>query len=276
MRAFSLIEIIVVVAIIGILLSLIAPLTSSAVADAQFRAAEMKVKGMLQLARARAKSEMTSFGVFFYVDHSTKKQGAVFIRWGGQPPVEVQHGIYAGAYWNRYASRFETVPEGNYMFPASVRVRGSQKRNVFAIIFSPSGTRDVMPVGFRYVLYDYDEDDSGRGDVTNLPVSDITGSWYVYSDASDPDSRYKRFDLKSGLPIEDMVDLDGSAGDWPYTEFEGAWGLIVYDHAAWTSLLVPDGTGEFDDAEAEAYLAREVPQLLLTRNGDIVKGNKSE
>jgi len=267
-RSFTLVELLVVIVIVGIILAMVVPITMRMVADAENTAAHTQISGMLRVARVRAIGEMTCYGVCFYVDYLTGKQRAAFIRWGGIPPDSHQ----TGPYWCRYADRMVVVPGKIYLFSPAIRVRPLQPpywNNTFVIVFNPKGMRETIPRNYRYIIHDPDNEPLDNcGDILGMPLTDIEDQWHIYSDPLDPTSITDTFDLD--IPIEDIVDLDGMGG-MPYTEFNNTWGVVLYNHANYTDLLMPS-----DNSEAENYLVHEGQTILLDRQGFVVRGSKGE
>ena len=262
-KSFTLVELLLVIVIIIFISALVVASTVAMWEQRHQSSVAITVKGMLEVARSKAMMEMTTYGVCFFVDYSTDRQYAVFIRHGSLPPEQFQTGDYAPSYWNRYADRMVTCPGKVYSFPHHWRVRAIEfpRRNIFAVVFNPDGTRDVPPRNYRYIVYDPD-DGTGFGVITGMPINDIIGRWRLYEDPLDPNSAYRTYLLDE--PIEDIIDLD-IEDNIPYTEFDNKWGLIVYDHGIWADLLLNANL-----EEAEKYIQRQGIPFLLDRRGQII------
>jgi prepilin-type N-terminal cleavage/methylation domain-containing protein len=263
-RSFTLIELVVVIAIMGLVLAFALPPVSSMWDQRHFAASIQQIDGMLQVARQRARAEMTAYGVWVFVDPRSDVQYALFIRSQdhGNPPEPVRHGPLEASYWNLYADMFTTVPGGYYRFGGGMRIGrlnndllGTVKFNNFVIIFGTKGTRDIIPQGYKYTIHDPDDDNDGFGDVTEMPVADLTGYWEVND---------HRFDLLPQHPVPDLVQLFSSER---YTEFDGQWGLRVYNHNEYNDL---DGY----PAEQVSYLEREARPMLLARDGKLIRAKR--
>lgn len=274
-KSYTLVEMLVVISVIGLILAMtVAPVHSMWI-QRHCAATVTQIEGMLQVARQKAMQEKTRYGICFLVDQQDR-QHATFIKWGGAPPEQCLSGPLSGSYWNRYADRFVPVKEGYYSFPTNWRARPliPPLRNVFVIVFNPDGKKDILPKNFRYIVCDKDPLESselpadGIGDITEMPLNNIVGQWHLYSDPLDDASIIKTYNLDE--PIRNAVDLN-SEDNIPYTEFENSWGIMIYDHAEWASLLVPN-----DISFAENYIKREGIPILLEREGRIisVKGQK--
>lgn len=269
-RAFTLIELLVVVAIIGILLALALPNVTGMLDDANEKGAYVIIRGMLETARMRAQAELTTYGVCFYVDYRDDRQYAAFVRYGGNPPHELAYGNQQPSYWNRYAERHEVVPSTKiYALPPGFRVRPLKEpyRHMIIVMYTHKGELDNPPRNWRYIIYDPDDDDDGLGDRLQVPVTDITGSWTLYEDPTDPGSSYGR-SFPLATPIEDIVTLETNSG-MPYTEFDNAGGIVFYNWNDYQDLTVGS-----DTTYAEDYVAREGYPLYFDRIGRIIRGDK--
>lgn len=186
-KAFTLVEMVVVVGVILIILGLVLPAFSKMWNDAQVRNSHQKIESLLRVARARSLDlHYIAYGVLFYVDPTHNHQVAVFIDALPYPvaPDEV---------WPDVCDRFVVDTNDGNLFSMSdfVRIspfealewedtdllnndyRTGKQRNFFAIIFQ-RGSR-ARPNS--YILYDVDKDDDGLGDTLHLPVGDIVGDF---------------------------------------------------------------------------------------------------
>ena len=269
-RAFTLIELLVVISIIGLILAIALPNVSKMLDDANEKGAYVVIRGMLETARMRAKAELTTYGVCFYVDYRNDRQYAAFVRYGGNPPHGLAYGNQQPSYWNRYAERHEVVQGTKiYALPPGFRVRPIKEpyRHMIIVMYTNKGVLDRPPRNFRYIIYDPDEDDDGLGDQLQVPVTDITGSWTLYEDPTDPSSSYGR-SFPLATPIEDIVTLENGSG-MPYTEFDNAQGIVFYNWNDYQDLTVGS-----DTTYAEDYVAREGEPFYFDHLGRIIRGEK--
>lgn len=222
-KSFTLVEMVVVIAVIIIISTLIFPAITTMWRDAQVKNSHHKIAGLLRTARARSLSlHHMSYGVLFYVDPTYNHQVAVCIDALAYPITEDER-------WPDVIDRFRVDTKNPYLFtmddfvriaPFSVALgwenddllnddyRAGKQRNFFAIIFR----RGERVYSCPYILYDVDEDDDGFGDTLRLPVGDTIGEF--------------------GGPMRDIVlDNDGERRNLP-TE----WGFLIYDEGIFKEL----------------------------------------
>ncbi len=187
-KSFTLVEMVVVIAIIIILSTLVLPAFVTMWNDAQVRGSYHKIENLLRVARARSLSlHHIAYGVLFYVDPIYNHQVAVYID-------ALTYPIAPDEVWPDVINRFRVDTESIYLFvmddfvrmaPFSVAFgwenedllnddyRSGKQRNFFAIIFQ-RGRRALLD---PFILYDEDENKDGLGDTLKLVVGDSVGEF---------------------------------------------------------------------------------------------------
>lgn len=185
-KAFTLIEMLVVVSIVLLVLSFTLPAISTMWNQTHVRNAHQKIRNMLKVARRRSENtQHIKYGVLFYVDPVTNREAAVFIN-------GLMYPIAPDERWPDVCDRF-TVDADAYRFLMRdvVRIsplevldweiadllnndyRTGKQRNFFAIVFQSGHRGYPRP----YILHDEDKDKDGIGDTLGLPVGDIVGDY---------------------------------------------------------------------------------------------------
>lgn len=186
-RAFTLVEMIVVIGIIIIILALALPAASKIWRQSHVRNANQQIANLLKTAKRRS-TDFThiGYGLFFYVDPSSGRQVVAFVK------GKIVPNFLADEKWEDLINRFEIDTKNTpYLHPLDDAVRLSpfnltswesedvinpdyrsgKHRNFFGIIFQWGENGQVKP----FILYDQDED--GFGAITHLAVGDVEGKW---------------------------------------------------------------------------------------------------
>ena len=214
-RSFTLVEMVVVIAIIIIILTMVLPAFSTMWREAQVNSSNHKIEGLLRVARGRSLTlHHTAYGVLFYVDPTYNHQVAVFI--------DALTYVASDEVWPDVIDRFVVDTKNPYLFtmddfvrvaPFSVALgwenddllnddyRAGKQRNFFAIIFQQGERAHSFP----FILYDVDKDEDGLGDTLRLPVGDTVGEF--------------------GGPVRDIVIDNNDERVVLPTE----WGFLIYD-----------------------------------------------
>ncbi len=280
--AFTLTEMIVVVAIIVIILAAVLPSLSSTWAQRKAADAETTVRGAIATARMQALGN-TERGLLFVVDPDSGAQKIYPIR--AEPRDPATEGPLTD---ESTANRFVVLPGQVQTLPLPYRVaprslvdetspgnwvwddteltnqdyNGAPQttlelhRNFFTVIFSPDGQ---LSVGRDVLIHDPDAQSSGlgfgKGDRTGLDVSDDVPNWYDGT-AQQP------FDAK---PSDMVADAAGSVA----INLRSVDGLLVYNDDAFSELPTP--------VDKRDFLLRTAQPLYISRlSGAVVRGPRGE
>ena len=285
-RAVTLVEMIVVVAIIVLILAAVLPSLSSTWQQRKAADTETTVRGALATARMQALNNKER-GLFFMLDPDTDEQKIYTIEAEPFDPVTEAGVIDEQSAANRFkvlAGKVVTLSKPFRVTPRSVVDKedssswvwsngeltnqdyrsGSQTtlerhRNFFTIVFSPDGQ---LRVGRHVLIHDPDGDASGNpghglGDRTGLKVNTSpTGAtqWYEGTDTQT---------LSTGLP--QVID---ELGGWAIN-FASVDGLLVYDDSALEGPLTADEQRDY-------LLASSVPLYISRLSGAVVRGPRGE
>ncbi len=293
-RAFTLVEMVIVVAVVMLLLAIVLPAGSMLWRERRIAEAQNTISGMLMTARAKAmENDFGDSGLFFYVDDA-----------GVQRVVSIaQDASKAADPLTRiaWANVFNVTTERSYALPVPMRVvprytvedtrsnptatpydifgedgvelenndfsvlpagadQAQRHRNFFTIIYSSDGQLRVR----RDVLIrdaDVDFDENPGGDMTGLSVKDVVNNYYG------------RDNVKIPLPINpggtgEDIDLVSDSTDTAI-DFPSVDGLLVYDE----SLFAVAGTAE----QKRTYLLEAAQPFYIHRlTGTVIRGPVGE
>jgi len=298
--AFTLIELITVVAIIGILLAVVLPGASSLWSQRNEAATANMMRGLLASARSQA-VRRGERGLFFFVDPVDRVQRVVFIE--AEPPDDTVDGLDLcdcdpsccdGTICDPADSqcitevsalnRFRVVSGGLYTVPAPYRVAPAWtlettdlgvtlwpdqlENTLFPTHSSGSDTPRYHPNFFAILFGANGELVVGRnvlihdpdGEVTGLLVNNVAETWII--DADGPD--YVDISDASNPDLYDIVVLDDDRA----ANFISVDGLVVYNGAE---------TADLDGIAVGEVLRREGQPFYITRyTGDIILGPRGE
>jgi len=299
-RAFTLVEMIVVVAVIVILLGIILPAASSLWNQRKGADAQNTVSGLLMAARARAmQGGGTQTGLFFFIDRQGAQRIATIEQAAASDPAvpdELEVLLLQNVFRitgerdqvlpvpmrvvPRYAAEpatpvkaWETFTDAELarqdidasMPPANAAQR---HRNFFSMVYSSNGQlviwRDVL-------LQEADENMDGMGDRTGLHVgADLTNPNVV---------KYYVVNPITGMPAVEEIDPTDGTTPVPYLvtdptdaalNFPSVDGLLVYDDALFAGLSP-------DTAQMRDFLVRSAQPFYVNRNtGAVILGPSGE
>lgn len=289
-RAFTLIEMLVVVAIIVIILALVMPVSKAMWDDSYRASAIQQVRGMLGTAKARAAQRLTSYGVVFYIDKSTGFQNAAFITSKSNPEKALDEDssvitslseLDTVEYRGLVCDRFELEKEQSiYAFHGGWRVGDfaidswepySDKHNFFVIVFTKHGKREFLDgrnvrqyiirdtdgraiLGKQNVIDDVTKD--GKGDITGQPVVDVR-QWRGFGD---------KLHRLQGFSVQDILDIDGD-GQFDWWPAAMSNGIVVYNHNDYQDIAV-------DKLSIKAYVEQESYPIFFDQNSILFRGGK--
>ena len=298
--AFTLVELVTVIAIIGILLGIVLPGASSLWSQRNEAATANMMRGLLASARSQAMSGGEQQGLFFFVDPIERVQRVVFLE--AEPPDDAADGLdlcdcdpscCGGAYCppsdmcitdvdalNRFrvtSGRVYTVPAPYRVAPAWVLETTDEgdtlwpdqlDNRLFPTHTSGSDTPRYHPNFFTILFNDNGELVVGYnvlvhdpdGGSTGLHVNNVAEAWIA--DSGGPDY----VDI-SGGPNPDLYDIVVLDDDRA-ANFVSVDGLVVYDGSDVEGL---------DGIDIGELLRREGQPFYITRyTGDIILGPRGE
>lgn len=291
---FTLVEMIVVVALIVLLVTLVVPAVNRMLEDRKLSQADNIVTGQLKSARPRALlAERGETGMFFMVDDQGVQR--VFpIEHELNPKYRDGTPIDTLVAENRFVitedaasslpapiravPRYAVQPDqsgpeddlvtfsddelANESFPdcpacTPAPSEAQRNRNYFTMLFSDDGRLSVWrnPV----IIVDLDADQDGFGDKTQLPVSPSSTQYFAL------DATTRDIDpTGAGRNLEDVVTLDGTDGGIALN-FPSVDALLVYDDSDFRS---------FETAEDKRdYLVRAAQPFYVNRlSGAVMRG----
>jgi prepilin-type N-terminal cleavage/methylation domain-containing protein len=286
---FTLVEMIVVIAIIVVLVALALPAVSTMWEERKFSAAQTTIQGMLMTARSRAvRASGVESGMLFYVDQS-----------GTQIIVPIEQGLeHSGDI--AWENVFQVTTGRSYILPHPIRVvpryvveehradpeifseqelanedffeppaktdRAQRHRNFFTMVFSAEGQllvhRDVL-------IKDDDADEDNLGDITGLTVGydhdnhQATVEKYYAQDDTVKDMRDEQV-----IPFL-VTDGDRGSDSDVAINFPSVDGLLVYDDSLFKSLG--------DITQKRAYLLAGAQPFYINRyTGAVIRGPSGE
>lgn len=300
-RAFTLVELVIVLAIVSLLLALIVPATNAMFRDRKFADAETLLQGMLKTARADAlRAEGVETGLLFYLD-AGGRQRVVGLR------KETRH-IGEPAWENV----FVITPERTFALPAPIRVvpryaveppdpdddahtfsdvelannsfldptppynANQRHRNVFSMTYAGDGQLFVDRI---VLVMDQDADGDGYGDVTDMfgAGKDDPADHYF-----DREGERQEFPPLNGLPstVPDKKKPGVQEDEFPLVivdpaepktalNFPSVDGLLVYDDDTFRE--------QTDAAAKRAYLLETARPYYVNRySGEVIPGPRGE
>ena len=298
-RAFTLVEMVVVVAVILILVGIVLPAATAMWNQRRVAEARNTVSGMLMTTRARAlQNEDGEAGMFFFLDDDGVQRIAPISRNPNHSTTPVDSRIRTWQTDDEWQNVF-TITEGrSYTLPPPMRVvpryvvadtinspevpayqlfnavelanedfrelpndaeQAQRHRNFFSLVYSSDGSLQL----WRDVLIrDIDQDEDSRGDVTGLDVGEkaVVKKHYAKDETSPVDI------LPGGAPpLIDSLLVDGDIA----FNFPSIDGLLVYDD----SMFREAGT----DQEKRTYLLVTAQPFYVHRStGTVVRGPVGE
>lgn len=297
-RAFTLVEMVIAVAIILVLLGILLPAATSLWAQRKVADAENLMQGLLQTSRAQAmRAGGVESGLLFYVDPL-----------GVQRVVGIEQVIDAASTINiamldvfrvtedrdnafpipmraipRYAVDENTGADDTPLYFSNVELarkdadfhnRGNanesqRHRNFFALLYSPDGQLIVRP---NLLIQDMDIDEDGRGDRTGLRVGNGDArpnknpevrSYYSPQGVPTP--------LNPVMPVG-VNDLAAQPGQSPVAlNVRCADGVLIYDESLFNRLRT--GIDDSDGKAMRDFLNRTAQPFYVSRStGAVVRG----
>ena len=296
-RGFTLVEMIVVIAIISVLVALVLPGVNTMWEGRKLADSETVVRGLLMTARAKAlrPSGMDS-GLFFFIDGQGRQrivpieqdpEHAGDIAWENvfrvtadreyslPPPMRVVPRYVVNDGENKEPRIFGEDELANNVLGETVgdSNKVQSHRNFFSMVFSSNGHLQV----WRDVLIkDDDNDENGIGDITGL---DVGGPNEVLAEANV--ERYYRQDEDNTAEQIDRGASSGVARAIPFLvnepekdrenalNFPSVDGLLVYDDSLFNSLSLP--------GEKRLFLLESAQPFYINRNtGAVIRGPRGE
>lgn len=297
-RGFTLVELVVVLAIIAVLVAMIVPGANAMLRDRKITDAETLLQGMLKTARADAlRAEAVETGLLFFVDASGRQRIVGLrkeARHIGEPAWENVFIINADRSFAlpdpirvvpRYAiepddpqnqpRRFSDTELANNDFnqPPPPYNEPQRHRNVFSMIYAPDGQ---LVVGRDVLVLDEDADSDGFGDVTDMTVNQPQApaqKYYTRDDQSKefpPEKTGKTVPVLNPPPEEEflfiVVDPDNAQTALNFASVDG---LLVYDDDVFRE--------QSDPAGKRAYLLESARPYYVNRyTGEIIPGARGE
>jgi len=294
--AFTLVEMVVVIAIVLVILALVLPAASALWEERKLAVAENTVQGLLMTARVRAlQAEGVQSGLFYFVDDRGAQQAVaieqdrqnlgnivwrdVFVLAGRARSLPVPMRVvprYAvvepagGGGGDPQTFSADELDNNNFGSPeVSVATNQAQRhRNFFAMVFSGEGQ---LLAGRNVLIRDVDS-----REVNNDCIGDGTGL-SVGCDAADPqpvvefyqqdDSRTQLDPTGAGQSVGFLVS-DGSNPPVAIN-FPSVDGLLVYDNVVFDEVSVAEDKRDF-------LLRTALPFYVNRMTGAIVRGPSGE
>jgi len=301
-RAFTLVEMVIVVAVVLLLLGIVLPAASTLWKERRIAEAQNTISGMLMTARAKAmENDFGDSGLFFYLDDAGVQRIASITQDASKaanPQTRIP-----------WANVFNILPERTYTMPVPMRAvpryavedsttnpnaseherfsddgvelanndfstlpsgadQAQRHRNFFTMIYSGDGQLRVR----RDVLIrdrDIDFEENPGGDITALEVADDVTKYYLQDSSATPTAP---IDFAEGQPpaIPEFIDVVVDPEDKKTAlNFPSVDGLLVYDE----SLFAAAGTPE----QKRQYLLDAAQPFYVHRlTGTVIRGPVGE
>lgn len=297
--AFTLVELVVVVAVILVLLGVILPATSALWNERKSAEAENLLQGALRTARARSVSAGgEDTGVFFFLDSSGTQHISSIEK--ARPPAGASFATEL-AYQNvfRFSSdRDQPLPAPMRVVPryavvkddssgaqpsvfsdvelanqnpepsigSSIQV-GQRHRNFFAMVLGPDGQ---PMIGRDVFIQDPSSDvigQDGLGDRTGLTVGVVPGDFATaqYYIANSSGGAHAYLDpTGSRATVEYLISGSGGGGSRSAINYPSVDGLLLYDDQLYAG---------FPQTEKRDFLRRNAQPFYISRvSGDVIRG----
>ncbi len=227
-RSFTLVELVVVIAVILILLGLVLPAASAIWQHSQVLNVDKRVINILRMARTRSLMlKHSSYGILVHIDPSFGSPLITYIRSKTTPDPTLGETFQD---WQDVCDRYEVDTEVDFNQEFLARVgfsplgiieweiadilnedyRAGKQRNFFAIVFRRGQREMSSPI----IIYDEDADDDGFGDQLSLSVGDVVGEF-------------------GGKLNDVLIDADDKL-----LELDLGWDIAIYDRELF-KLLAP-------------------------------------
>jgi prepilin-type N-terminal cleavage/methylation domain-containing protein len=297
--AFTLIELVVVVAIISVLLGIVLPAVGRMWAERKHADAVNKLRGAITVARRMAMSpEHDEVGLLFVRDRLEDVQRIFLIE--RKPVEDTTDG-------NRLArDRFVIVDDRDYTVPAPMRAvpryvvetgqggeeylefsdeeladesfpgspgvewdEGQRHRNYFTIVFNGQGR---LVEGRNVLIHDAAPDNGGGsarfGDRTGLPLPDRDDepiTQYFARDSRKGDRKLPIDQTGTQPPLTDLA-VDAGGGSTVAINFPSVDGLLLYDDAVFRRM------GEDPSSKREFLIRAGQPLYVAGVSGSVILG----
>jgi len=294
LRAFTLVEMVIVVAVVLLILGIVLPAASTLWRERRVSEAQNLISGMLMTTRAAAmENDFGDSGLFFYVDEAGVQRIAAITQDASKAANPDIRDVWADV--------FNIQPDRTYALPVPMRVvpryvvenkttnpdakdyelfdedgvelanndfttlpsggdQAQRHRNFFTMIYSSDGH---LRVGRNVLLRDADADsvENPGGDITGLAVKDEVKFFYGPTNAP-VDLPINPGDLLKDVDL--VTDSAGNALNFPSVD-----GLLVYDE----SLFTAAGTAE---QKRQYLLEASQPFYVHPLTGSVIRGPVGE
>jgi prepilin-type N-terminal cleavage/methylation domain-containing protein len=299
-RAFTLIELIVVVVVITILLGIILPALTSMWRQRNVSTAETSIRGLLATARSNA-LRRGERGLFFFLDGNVQKIAPIILQPVQPPQTPPQpDDDPAGTTPPIVRDRFRVTDGPIITLPAPLRVcprnvvddndndptnepmgpgfwdndemnsedyratgvfEPERHRNFFTIVFDREGR---VVAGRNVLIQDIDGNGDNKGDRTGLAVAASATQFYPYPVTVPPGPQ--SFSIPPGATLKWLLVEAGAGG--VALNFPGADGLLVYDEDVYREQ--PSGV------DKRTFLRDHGQPYYVTRYGDVIAGTREK
>lgn len=302
-RAFTLVEMVIVVAVVLLIIGIVLPAASTLWKERRIAEAQNTISGMLMTTRAKAmQNNFGDSGLFFYLDEAGVQRIAAInqdAKTAANPDT-----------LKAWADVFNILPERTYALPVPMRVvpryaveddatspgaqsfqlfnveelanndfntlpggadQAQRHRNFFTMIYSSDGQlrvrRDVL---IRDVDSDGPDSESKQyGSITGLQVEDAIPNYYRRDPTAGPK---ETIDLARGLTTEEieLIDVVVDPQDASTAiSFPSVDGLLVYDESLFAEAGAPTDKRKF-------LLDSALPFYVHRLTGAVVRGPTGE
>lgn len=288
---FTLIEMVIVIAIILVLLGLLLPGATRLWEESKLADTENIIQGMLMTSRARAlEASGAETGMLFFIDSRGTQQIRSIVQSAESAndlhlanvfaisedrayhlpaPIRVvpRYVVLTSTPTNRrQAFDADELANDDFMTATITPDTAQRHRNFFTLIYGNDGK---LRVGRDVLVQDTDNDNDALGDITGLPIghdattnTGIITRYYVQQQSTP-----KQIDPRPGNEPVDFVLAD--LGENAAFNFPSVDGLLVYDDALFNSLEEPE--------EKRTYLLENaLPLYINPVTGALIRGPRGE